>query len=241
MNAPDTPRQPDAISDAIVSQRPELAGQVHYVNGRAWCDGINHTTMCDPASEPHPAHDPPAAEGLDLFHAVSRVIATHVGAALDAGAPIECNAIAGDVLRVVRELIGQAAAGCQTCCDPGCSYACHEAHAGPSARSHDPAACIGTITSAAIWAERARSAEQVANLKKAPSRFEHLEEVGQQLAIDIAVKAERERIRLLAVTKGAVLLLPVMAGGTDGDDGASTNTLTWETAPFADLIGGQPS
>jgi hypothetical protein len=42
-------RQPDALSEAILAQQPELAGHVHYVNGRAWCDGINHTTACDPA------------------------------------------------------------------------------------------------------------------------------------------------------------------------------------------------
>lgn len=39
----------DALSRAILAQRPELAGQVHYVNGRPWCDGVNHTTMCEPS------------------------------------------------------------------------------------------------------------------------------------------------------------------------------------------------
>lgn len=41
--------RPDALTEAILRQRPELAGEVHYVNGRAWCDGVNHTTMCEPA------------------------------------------------------------------------------------------------------------------------------------------------------------------------------------------------
>lgn len=40
---------PDALSQMIMQQRPELAGHVHYVNGRPWCDGVNHTTNCDPA------------------------------------------------------------------------------------------------------------------------------------------------------------------------------------------------
>lgn len=25
-------------------------GEVHYVNGRPWCDGANHTTMCEPGA-----------------------------------------------------------------------------------------------------------------------------------------------------------------------------------------------
>jgi hypothetical protein len=31
-----------------MESRPELTGHVHYVNGRPWCDGVNHTTMCQP-------------------------------------------------------------------------------------------------------------------------------------------------------------------------------------------------
>lgn len=38
----------DALSRALVAARPELAGRVHYVGGRPWCDGINHTTRCEP-------------------------------------------------------------------------------------------------------------------------------------------------------------------------------------------------
>ena len=38
--------QGDALSRALIRQRPELAGRVHYVGGEPWCDGINHTTMC---------------------------------------------------------------------------------------------------------------------------------------------------------------------------------------------------
>lgn len=50
----------DALSQALVRRRPELAGHVHYVNGRPWCDGINHTTMCsDDFSDEWMAH--PAA------------------------------------------------------------------------------------------------------------------------------------------------------------------------------------
>lgn len=45
----DPPVRADALSRTLVRQRPELAGHVHYVNGRPWCDGVNHTTMCDPA------------------------------------------------------------------------------------------------------------------------------------------------------------------------------------------------
>ena len=41
-----TERQGDALSQDLVRQQPGLAGRVHYVNGQAWCDGINHTTMC---------------------------------------------------------------------------------------------------------------------------------------------------------------------------------------------------
>jgi hypothetical protein len=44
-------RHPDALSRAILDQRPELAGQVHYVDGRPWCDGINHTLMCHPPAQ----------------------------------------------------------------------------------------------------------------------------------------------------------------------------------------------
>jgi hypothetical protein len=44
-------RGPDALSRAILDQRPELAGQVHYVDGRPWCDGINHTLMCHPPGQ----------------------------------------------------------------------------------------------------------------------------------------------------------------------------------------------
>lgn len=48
-------RKPDALSKALMESRPELAGHVHYINGRPWCDGINHTTMCQPESgEPDP-------------------------------------------------------------------------------------------------------------------------------------------------------------------------------------------
>lgn len=43
-------KNPDALSQAIMRQRPELAGHVHYVSGRPWCDGVSHTTMCDPAT-----------------------------------------------------------------------------------------------------------------------------------------------------------------------------------------------
>ena len=43
--------EPDTFSRALMESRPELAGHVHYVNGRPWCDGINHTTMCRPGSE----------------------------------------------------------------------------------------------------------------------------------------------------------------------------------------------
>lgn len=43
-------RQPDALSQAILRQQPELAGHVHYVHGRAWCDGVNHTTACEPST-----------------------------------------------------------------------------------------------------------------------------------------------------------------------------------------------
>jgi len=41
-----TEHQGDALSQDLVRQQPGLAGRVHYVNGQAWCDGINHTTMC---------------------------------------------------------------------------------------------------------------------------------------------------------------------------------------------------
>ena len=30
---------------------PGLAGHVHYLNGEPWCDGVNHTTMCQPESD----------------------------------------------------------------------------------------------------------------------------------------------------------------------------------------------
>ena len=53
---------PDAISRAIVAQWPELAGKVHYVNGRAWCDGVNHTMMCEPLT---PSADVPACRDED--------------------------------------------------------------------------------------------------------------------------------------------------------------------------------
>jgi len=38
--------RPDALTRAILQVHPELAGRVHLVNGRPWCDGVNHTTMC---------------------------------------------------------------------------------------------------------------------------------------------------------------------------------------------------
>ena len=44
---------PDALSRAILAGHPELAGQVHYVDGRPWCDGVNHTTRCEPGECPH--------------------------------------------------------------------------------------------------------------------------------------------------------------------------------------------
>jgi hypothetical protein len=47
----------DALSRALVRQRPGLAGHVHYINGQPWCDGINHTTMCsDDFSDEWMAH-----------------------------------------------------------------------------------------------------------------------------------------------------------------------------------------
>jgi len=48
----------DALSKAILHQHPELAGHVHYVDGRPWCDGVNHTTRCraDRIGEPEPSH-----------------------------------------------------------------------------------------------------------------------------------------------------------------------------------------
>jgi|HubBroStandDraft_6_1064221.scaffolds.fasta_scaffold00062_104 hypothetical protein len=62
----------DALSRALVRQRPELAGHVHYVNGRPWCDGINHTTMCDDDfSDERPARRPLgyAEEQADIINA----------------------------------------------------------------------------------------------------------------------------------------------------------------------------
>jgi len=41
------PGEPDALSRALIDAQPELAGVVHMVNGRPWCDGVNHTTMCE--------------------------------------------------------------------------------------------------------------------------------------------------------------------------------------------------
>ena len=43
--------EPNALSKALMKSRPELTGRVHYVNGRPWCDGVNHTTMCQPEAE----------------------------------------------------------------------------------------------------------------------------------------------------------------------------------------------
>jgi len=63
----DTPRRkPDMLSEMLMQQQPELAGHVHYVNGRPWCDGVLHTTMCDPehAAPPlpgQPGYTPPPA------------------------------------------------------------------------------------------------------------------------------------------------------------------------------------
>lgn len=54
---------PDALSRALMKSRPELAGHVHYVNGRPWCDGINHTTMCQPGSEEHDMSEPASEAG----------------------------------------------------------------------------------------------------------------------------------------------------------------------------------
>lgn len=45
------PAQPDALSRALMTSRPELAGHIHYLDGQPWCDGINHTTMCQPEGE----------------------------------------------------------------------------------------------------------------------------------------------------------------------------------------------
>ena len=42
----------DALSRALIRQQPELAGHVHYLDGLPWCDGINHTTMCQPGTQP---------------------------------------------------------------------------------------------------------------------------------------------------------------------------------------------
>ena len=42
------PPASDALSEALVRAQPQLRGRVHYVNGQPWCDGINHTTQCDP-------------------------------------------------------------------------------------------------------------------------------------------------------------------------------------------------
>lgn len=47
----DLTRGPDMLSQALIAGTPELEGKVHYVNGRPWCDGVNHTTRCDPASD----------------------------------------------------------------------------------------------------------------------------------------------------------------------------------------------
>ena len=43
--------EPDALSKALMRSRPELAGHVHYLGGEPWCDGVNHTTMCQPESD----------------------------------------------------------------------------------------------------------------------------------------------------------------------------------------------
>jgi hypothetical protein len=43
--------QPDTLSKALMKSRPELAGHVHYLDGHPWCDGVNHTTMCQPEFE----------------------------------------------------------------------------------------------------------------------------------------------------------------------------------------------
>lgn len=41
----------DALTRALLEARPELAGQVHYSGGEPWCDGVNHTTRCEPGRE----------------------------------------------------------------------------------------------------------------------------------------------------------------------------------------------
>jgi len=43
--------EPDALSRALMRSRPALAGRVHCLDGSPWCDGINHTTMCQPDDE----------------------------------------------------------------------------------------------------------------------------------------------------------------------------------------------
>lgn len=45
--------EPDALSRALMKSRPGLAGRAHYLGGAPWCDGINHTTMCEPEPEEH--------------------------------------------------------------------------------------------------------------------------------------------------------------------------------------------
>jgi hypothetical protein len=41
--------EPDALSRMLMLRTPELEGFIHLVDGRPWCDGVNHTTRCDPA------------------------------------------------------------------------------------------------------------------------------------------------------------------------------------------------
>jgi len=59
---------PDAVTRAILKAHPELARHVHLVNGRPWCDGINHTTRCDPAFAAPSPRDNPGAPCLAPGH-----------------------------------------------------------------------------------------------------------------------------------------------------------------------------
>jgi hypothetical protein len=64
-------QQGDALSQELVRRRPELAGQVHYINGEPWCDGIHHTTMCGDEAPAVPS--PPVAAALDR-EALGRIV-----------------------------------------------------------------------------------------------------------------------------------------------------------------------
>ena len=64
---------PDALSSALMRQRPQLAGHVHYVNGRPWCDGVNHTTMC---REGEPVSDLPVTAPVPDWGQCHRYLVT---------------------------------------------------------------------------------------------------------------------------------------------------------------------